>query len=289
MSIAFGGALRRPTSVSSSGSLAYFRRSRKPIEAGSATNCLSCNFESRCIYSAPRIYVDHHLIEKKKLGWPVDIVEPEIEECWNSLGQDAAKEKLISRLAEDYDEATPSQAIDSRPWFGRCVYEAANDVCDDHMVLFEWDDNSSDGGEGKPDRSHDRASRIASFHMVAFTEKQCERRGRIYGTRGEIEYDGSAIRVHDFTTQKTAVHHPAQEGGGHGGGDFGLTRQFVRAIHGVRDLGESVEAVQHRYISATLEDMIESHVLVFAIENARTQRKQLSCDSWWNDNFADRT
>ena len=287
MSVAFGGSVRRPTSVSSNGSLLYFRKSRKPVEAGPATNCLSCNFESQCIYSAKRIYVDHHLIEKEKLGWPVDIVEPEIEECWRSLGKDAAKDKLISRLAEDYDDTTPAQTVDRRPWFGRCVYEAANDVCDDQMVLFAWDDEASGSSEDKSDHANDWQSRIASFHMVAFTEKQCERRGRIYGTRGEIEYDGSVIRVHDFPTQKTAVHHPTQEGGGHGGGDFGLTRQFVRAIHGVRDMGESIESAQRRYIGATLEDMIQSHVLVFAVEDARIKRKQLQCDSWWQENFAD--
>ena len=40
-----------------------------------------------------------------------------------------------------------------------------------------------------------RGAKIATFHMVAQTEKQCERRGRVYGSRGEIEYDGTMIRV----------------------------------------------------------------------------------------------
>ena len=289
MGIAFGGSPRLPSWLTSNGSLAYFRRSRKPREAEEATNCLSCNFEEQCIYSAKRIYVDHHLLEKEKLGWPVDIVEPEIEECWNTLGKAAAKDRLMARLAEDYDETTPPQIVQKRPWFGRCVYESDNDVCDDQMVLLEWDETNLETPTAQRNIERGHAAKIASFHMVAFTEKQCERRGRIYGTGGEIEYDGMTIRVHDFATQKTQEHHPLQEGGGHGGGDYGLTRQFVRAIHAVKETGETVEIAQRKYVGATLDDMIQSHVLAFAAEDARKGRKSIQCSAWWKENFTNET
>ena len=280
-----GGAGRLPTWIASNGSLAYFHRSRKPAAAGPATNCLSCPYESQCIYSAKRIYVDHHLMAKEKLGWPTDIVEPEIEEIWKSSGKEAAKARLLARLAEDYDETTSPQTIDSRPWFGRCVYESANDVCDDQMVFFEWDVPFTDASVDRQDPDIGPGTKIASLHMVAFTEKQCERRGRIYGTRGEIEYDGTVIRDHDFATQETKEHYPVQEGGGHGGGDYGLTRQFVRAMHAVQNSGETIASAQEKYIGANINDMIRSHVLTFAAEDARKQRKQIQCSVWWKDNF----
>ncbi|KAL8899031.1 MAG: hypothetical protein Q9192_001777 [Flavoplaca navasiana] len=36
---------------------------------------------------------------------------------------------------------TSPAAIESRPWFGRCVYESDNDVCDDQLVKINWDDD----------------------------------------------------------------------------------------------------------------------------------------------------
>ena len=289
MSPALGGSARVPTSLTSSGSLAYFKRSRKPAEAAGATNCLSCDFESQCIYSAKRIYVDHHLVEKGVLGWPLDIVVPDIEETWRKARTAGAKDKLLAKLKEDYDETTTPQEIHSRPWFGRCVYESTNDVCDDQMVTFQWEDSTRTENLGTGSPQDDRVTKIASFHMVAFTEKQCERRGRIYGSRGEIEYDGTVIRLHDFATQKTREHYPHREGGGHGGGDFGLTRQYVRAIHVVKQLGVAPRAAQKEHIGATLEDMIRSHVLCFAAEDARKGKKTVACDTWLKENFADET
>jgi predicted dehydrogenase len=50
--------------VSSFGSLSYFRKDRKPAEAGDATRCLSCQNEPSCAYSAKKIYLD----EFKKTG-----------------------------------------------------------------------------------------------------------------------------------------------------------------------------------------------------------------------------
>ena len=282
------GSKRVPRSIFSYGSLSYFRNARKPVEAGDATNCLSCNFESQCVYSAKRIYVDDFLVKREKLSWPLDIVEPDIEDCFRTQGKDAAKDKLLARLAEDYDDTTSNKTVSSRPWFGRCVYEAGNDVCDDQMVLFEWEDPTRENAAQVPHASGG-PTRTASFHMVAFTEKQCERRGRIYGMRGEMEYDGSVIRVHDFATQKTTEHRPAQEGGGHGGGDFGLTRQFVEGSLAVKDGRTSVENAQYGWIGATPEDMIRSHVLVFAAEDAQKGRRLIECDPWWKENFADST
>lgn len=122
-----------PSTVSSVGSLQYFKKSRKPAAAGGATNCLSCPMEGSCKYSAKRIYVGKELagLGSGNTHWPVSIVLPDIE----SYGEgDKAKEALLSELALDYDAAVPDDQVAKRNWFGRCVYEADNDVCDEQVV-----------------------------------------------------------------------------------------------------------------------------------------------------------
>ncbi len=44
-------------------------------------------------------------------------------------------------LAENYDKGTPDVDIARRNWFGRCVYESDNDVCDEQVVTITWDDD----------------------------------------------------------------------------------------------------------------------------------------------------
>ncbi|CAF9942344.1 MAG: hypothetical protein HETSPECPRED_005945, partial [Heterodermia speciosa] len=199
-----------PSHISSTGSLNYFKRANKPAQAGSATNCLSCPAERDCLYSAPKIYLEQHLA-KGNTGWPVHIVVPEIED----LPPTAAETRLRDRLAEDYDGSTPAETVSKRPWFGRCVYESDNDVCDDQLVTITWDDDPLPSATP-------RSAKTASFHMTAFTEAQCVRRGRVYGTRGEISYDSQVIEVYTFASRTKKTYYPKQMGGGHGGGDAGL-------------------------------------------------------------------
>ncbi|KAL8899030.1 MAG: hypothetical protein Q9192_001776 [Flavoplaca navasiana] len=102
--------------------------------------------------------------------------------------------------------------------------------------------------------------------MIAQTEKQCEKRGRVYGSRGEIEYDGTMIRVYDFATSEAQVHYPQHAGGGHGGGDDGLTRQFIRALEAAKRDPLRCKEAQQEHIGCTLDDIIHGHAMVFAVE-----------------------
>ena len=122
-----------PSHISSTGSLKSFRRSRKPAAAGDATNCLSCPIQESCMYSAPKIYYDKHLA-KGNTDWPVSIVNPEIESCFQLRGLGEAKTMLLATLSEDYNVKTSQEERAGRPWFGRCVWESDNDVCDDQFV-----------------------------------------------------------------------------------------------------------------------------------------------------------
>jgi hypothetical protein len=63
-----------------------------------------------------------------------------------------------------------------------------------------------------------RAAKTAIFHMIAGTEKICERRGRIYGATGEITYDSKTISVYSFASGDTVKYPTKVAGKGHGGG-----------------------------------------------------------------------
>ncbi|KAL9002807.1 MAG: hypothetical protein Q9188_004292 [Gyalolechia gomerana] len=275
----------QPPQDGSMGSLKYFKRSQKPVLAGDATNCLSCPAEKECIYSAQKIY-EEKFLKSGNAGWPVHIVDPEIENLVGTEGMQWAIERLRSRLAEDYTKSTLKEDVENRPWFGRCVYESDNDVCDDQIVTMTWDDDPLPRKQhlSMDERLKGRGAKTAVFHMIAQTEKQCERRGRVYGSKGEIEYDSKMIRVYDFATSKAEVHYPHHPGGGHGGGDDGLTRHFVNAIEAVEQEATPIKEAQIRHIGCTLEDVIRSHAMVFAAEEARRKKMVIDWADWWQEN-----
>lgn len=251
---------------------------------------MTCPAERDCLYSANKIYVEGHL--NREIGaWPLNIIDPEIEDLMQSrkLGaKEKAKQILLGRLTENYDDDTPQAHIDSRSWYGRCVYEAQNTVCDDQVVTMTWKNEPHDLSpmyDTLEKRMKGRGAKIATFHMVASTEKQCERRGRIYGTKGEIEYDSRTIKVYDFAAPREAKEYrPDQAVGGHGGGDAGLAQQFVTAIEAVKTNNCNVKEAQQRYIGCTLDDVIRSHAMVFAAEEAREKKKVINWKDWWRMN-----
>ncbi|KAH7380142.1 streptomycin biosynthesis protein StrI [Pyrenochaeta sp. MPI-SDFR-AT-0127] len=271
-----------PSYITSTGSRKFFRKERKPRAAGNATNCLSCAHESSCDYSAKKIYLEKKL-EFGHTGWPVKIVNPEIEDIYKTSGKEAAAKQLLQDLAEDYTDETPTREVEARPWFGRCVWEADNDVCDDQCVTITWDDDPIEKDEDGRPILEGRGAKTAQFHMIAFTDKICERRGRIYGTKGEIEYDSATIKVHNFSTGYTKVHKPHLAGGGHGGGDEGLARQFLMAVNAVDSSDMSAADAQRKFLGCDLEEAFRSHAMVFAAEEARTKRTVVDWKTWWSE------
>ena len=77
----------------------------------------------------------------------------------------------------------------------------------------------------------------------------------------------TSFRTKSFRNQTSAVHAPRPDaelqdgGGGHGGGDLGLMRAFVRAVKaGKREtLGQGTG----------VEDVLRAHLVVFAAEKSR--------------------
>lgn len=237
--------------------------------------------------------------------WPVSIVCPDIEDVFRqptntptATKEAAAEQKLMQALSEDYDKSlTPDSQIAARPWYGRCVYEADNNVCDDQIVTLTWDDHEEvPAVQQEQEQEHEqgernllppkRLAKTATFHMIAPTEKQCQRRGIIYGTTGELTYDSRTISVYNFedasTTTIPVPRRPPQEEKSHGGGDYGLARAFVAAVLAVEKGELSVDDAQARFVGCTLEEAVRSHAVVFAAEEARREEKVVRWLDWWD-------
>jgi hypothetical protein len=251
---------------------------------------MKCPISDTCNHSAKNIYIKKHF-EKKDLGWPVKIVVPEIEDIYKSKGEAAAKSRLLEVLGEDYSPDTSDEVIKKRNWFGRCVWESDNDVCDDQTVTITWEDDPLPSGaakitngntlEGDIGRLNSRGAKSATFHMIAPTDMSCERRGRIYGTKGEISYNSWDIQVEDFTTGERTLYKPPRQGGGHGGGDDGLATNFLRAVKAVKKGEIEAQEAQRKYLGCSLDEVVRSHVAVFAAEQARKEAKTVDWKDFW--------
>jgi hypothetical protein len=108
--------------------------------------------------------------------------------------------------------------------------------------------------------------------MVAYTTLVCERQTRLHFTHGEIVGDMSQFTVTDFRSRQTTVHRPSAEGGGHGGGDFGLTRTFV----------EAVRTRRQDLLGTDVTDVLKSHLTVFAAEHSRKTGTVVDCVEFEN-------
>jgi hypothetical protein len=102
--------------------------------------------------------------------------------------------------------------------------------------------------------------------MMAFTEAG-HRRTTIFGTHGELYCDGHTVRVHDFLTDATQVIDvdalTAGQPGSHAGGDYGLMDAFVSAV----------AAGDPGLILSGPQESLESHLMVFAAEQARIENR----------------
>lgn len=131
--------------------------------------------------------------------------------------------------------------------YGRCVYRMENDQCDHYVANIEFE-----GGV------------TAAFSMEAFTGYH-GRRTRVMGSMGDIVGDMTTFTHTDFRTGKSTTYdvNSFQEGiyatHGHGGGDFGLARNWVHAI----------AKQDATVLTSTIEASIESHLMGFAAEKSR--------------------
>ncbi|MBR2568057.1 MAG: gfo/Idh/MocA family oxidoreductase, partial [Paenibacillus sp.] len=130
--------------------------------------------------------------------------------------------------------------------YGRCVYKSSNNVVDHQVINMEFQNGAT-----------------AMFSMSGFTRHQ-ERRIQIMGTKGELRGENGRIVLMDFLThEKTEIEIPPQTTG-HGGGDSGIVRSFLREI---AQYGTSASLT-------SAEVSVRSHLMAFAAEESRLNKGQ---------------
>lgn len=152
----------------------------------------------------------------------------------------------IDVVTTERDFKGVERALQNGP-YGKCVYQCDNDVVDHQVVIMEFENGCS-----------------VNFTMTAFTE-MTDRRVRLFGSRGEIYGDGNKINHYDFMTNEwKSIDVSKSDGGinsGHGGGDYEIMKSFVKAV-----------AKNDQSLLLTgAQESLESHLSVFAAENARKE------------------
>lgn len=148
----------------------------------------------------------------------------------------------VDVLTTDLTPEGVTKALQEGP-YGRCVYHCDNDVVDRQIVNLELEDGV-----------------VASHTMTAFTANCC-RQLKIMGTLGQIQADMSTNEIYlwPFGGEQRKVEVAQTDGSGHGGGDYGLLRDFIQVI---REGGES---------RSSAKASLQSHLICFAAERSRTE------------------
>lgn len=151
------------------------------------------------------------------------------------------------KFTEDYTNEGIIKALNETS-YGKCVYRSDNNVVDHQVVNMEFEGGAT-----------------ATFSMCGFTREQT-RIVQIMGTKGEIRgnMDENQISIFDFLTKHETIIKFDNPIGGHGGGDNGIIRTFLREVRSGSEEGSVSSA------SAS----VRSHLMAFAAEESRLKQGQ---------------
>ena len=89
------------------------------------------------------------------------------------------------------------------------------------------------------------------------------------GTKGELIGDSRYIKVANFGGDRKITYDTSatgwNTGSGHGGGDFGLMKDFVRAVR----------QNNPKLLTSSIEDSLDSHLIGFAAEKSRKENRTI--------------
>lgn len=160
---------------------------------------------------------------------------------WKDNWQADVIKKVVS---QDTSEEAILEALRTGP-YGRCVYDCDNDVVDHQVVNLEFTNKVT-----------------ASFTMSAFSW-DCSRVIKLMGSKGEINgrLEEDEIELIDFKKGKkeTILIDAIKEG--HGGGDYGIMKEFLRLIR------ENIDGAGDKSALSALQ----GHRIAFAAEEARVK------------------
>ncbi|WP_106496219.1 Gfo/Idh/MocA family protein [Lentibacillus sp. Marseille-P4043] len=160
------------------------------------------------------------------------------------------------KFTEDTTREGIIKALHETP-YGRCVYQSDNNVVDHQVVNMEFEDGAT-----------------AIFSMCGFTREQT-RIVQIMGTKGEIRgnMEENSISIYDFLTKHETIIKFDNPVSGHGGGDNGIVRTFLREIDKVGET-ESVSSAA---------GSLRSHLMAFAAEKSRLNSgSSIELDDYYN-------
>lgn len=141
-------------------------------------------------------------------------------------------------------------------WYGRCVYFCDNDVVDHQTVNMEMEDGAT-----------------VCLVMNGQGDEEC-RTMRWDGSKatlyGKFSAKGHVMRIHHHLSGEVEdLPVIARDSSGHGGGDFGIVRSFLNSLRGKPDDS-----------ATTARESLESHLLAFAAEEARLNRRVIDMQAY---------
>lgn len=153
----------------------------------------------------------------------------------------------VSVITDDLSREGRIKALEVGP-YGRCVYSCDNNIPEVQTVQMTMEDNLE-----------------VNFALTAFSSR-ITRRTIFFGTRGEIkaDFEDGLIFLDKYGEGQEVINITAP-GEGHGGGDHGLMEHFLQFLKG--------EEKNNYSTTTTIEESLESHLMSFAAEKARKNRK----------------
>jgi predicted dehydrogenase len=217
--------------LQSFGSLIHYRPGNAP--AGATPRCTDgCPVAEQCPWDARKLY-----LVPEYTGWPISVI------------------------SEDLSMPARLRALETGP-YGRCVYHCDNDVVDTQTVNMQF-------AGGPSTRAGQGATVVLFMHGHSYEESRTMRYDGTRATlRGKFDYHSGWIEIHDHLTNRTEQVEIPPAASGHGGGDFGVVRSFLRAMRGEEDALTSGRA------------SLESHLLAFAAEASRHNSAVVTMDDF---------
>ena len=207
-------------SVSSLGKLFYFKEENAP--KGSAKHCADCSEQVRenCVYNAYKVYSKR------------------------------AKYQVVGGIAK-YNYKNIYEVLDEKKEvISQCVFHCDNDAIDNQTVEMEFEDGS-----------------LGHLTMTAFSN-DCHRTIVVSGTKGEIygDMEEGTLHLNIFGQEKKIIDANKEfnadridTGGGHGGGDYYLLKDFIDYLVNGKE----------SFTRTDITQSIASHLVGFTAEESR--------------------
>ncbi len=259
--------------LSSFGNLRHFKAENAP--QGAPQRCTDgCPAADACPFYAPRIYLESYPIKKAvsqannpllKLVGKLSLQHPGMAQA---LGKLIPPVRLLaeysgwprSTITEDpQDDRAVLEALRTGP-YGRCVYHCDNNVVDHQVVSMTFESGIT-----------------AALTMHGHSHQE-GRTLRIDGSQatllGKFTYSQAWLEVHNHTPaplERYTFPSEVDQTAGHGGGDAGLMRQFVKVLRGEKPPLTSAR------------DSLESHLMAFAADTARLNHRVIDMTAFRNN------